>query len=309
MMRRDNVKRAVAAIVIGVSVMAFGDALIKLIGLRFSLWQLYLLRSLIALPFFVFLMRGAQRPVALGWITLRGVIQAVMWGVYYYALLHVELSVAAAVYYTTPMLIVLFAVLFLGERAGLKLLFAVVLGFIGVLLLTHPRVEEFNWAALLPLLSAVLYATAMVLTRAKCAADNPNTIALVQQLVLIACGALGGLCAIFFAPNFDHANPHMQQINSFLFAPWSPLSQLDWAVMVVLAVVSVAVAVLVAYAYQNGPPPTIAAFDYTYVAASVLWGFVFLREIPDLPGVLGMLCIISGGLLALHKRKPKTNCV
>ena len=80
---------------------------------------------------------------------------------------------AAAVYYTIPLFITLFAACWLKEPVGLQGWSGVLIGFIGVLLMLNPQVGDLSTYALMPLASAILYALAMVLTRTKCRGENP----------------------------------------------------------------------------------------------------------------------------------------
>ena len=106
-----------------------------------------------------------------------------MWVAYYTALPHVALSVAAAVYYTLPLFITLFAALFIGEMVGVQGWIAVFLGFCGVLLILKPQAEDFNAYALLPLISAILYAFAMIITRTKCKNESPLVLSVPIRLM------------------------------------------------------------------------------------------------------------------------------
>ncbi len=58
-----------------------------------------------------------------------------------------------------------------------------------------------------------------------------------------------------------------------------------------------------AIAFQNGPPATIAAFDYSFLAFSILWGGLFFAEFPNMVGYVGVALIVFAGWLAFP-RKP-----
>ena len=81
---------------------------------------------------------AALLPRRAGWVALRSLMLALMWIAYYAALTHLALGIAAAVYYTLPIFITLFAALFIGDRIGPKGWLAVLLGFLGVLLILKP---------------------------------------------------------------------------------------------------------------------------------------------------------------------------
>jgi uncharacterized membrane protein len=168
---------AVAVILATDFVLSLGDAAIKQISADFVLWQIFVIRSIIAIPILIALIRVRSRltslaPRRFGWVALRSLMLTLMWVAYYAALPHLALGIAAATYYTLPIFITLFAAIFIGERIGPMGWGAVLLGFAGVLLILKPEADGFNGYALLPLVSAVLYALAMILTRAKCREEN-----------------------------------------------------------------------------------------------------------------------------------------
>ena len=143
----DHVGLAVGAIVFTVFALSLGDALIKRISTDFSLWQIFVLRSALAVPVLLLVIRTAGPglaliPAAPGWTMLRSLMLTFMWVAYYAALPHVALS--AAVYYTLPLFITLFAALFIGDRIGPRGWTAVVAGFCGVLRPLHDDDVRFH---------------------------------------------------------------------------------------------------------------------------------------------------------------------
>ncbi|WP_370393084.1 EamA family transporter [Cognatishimia sp.] len=155
----ENIPLGVGTIVATVLALSLGDALIKSLGggSDMGLWQLFLLRSLLAFPV---LMIGAAmifgwqrlRPHTYGWIMLRSALLALMWIAYYLSLPLLPLAVAAAAYYALPLFIIAFAALFGGEKVGKSQWLGVALGFVGIVLVLRPGGEAFQWAALLPIL-------------------------------------------------------------------------------------------------------------------------------------------------------------
>lgn len=299
---RDNVRLAIFSIVVTVLVLSFSDAIVKFVNADFSLWQLYVLRSLLAIPVLIVLLKwpapgGSFMPVAAGWTVLRSFLMVMMWTVYYAALPHVEFSVAASVLYTIPLFITLFSALFTGDRVGMKLWFAVGVGFTGVLVIVRPAAEDFNGYALLPLLSAIMFAYAMILTRTKCRAENPKVLALMQNLLFILTGAVVSVALVMWRP-LELAVAH-----PFLLGDWQPLGAAQWLAVAALAATVVIGNTCGAFAYQRGPSAIIATFDYTYLVFSLLWGFLLFTEIPDLQSIAGMTMIAASGILII--RQPR----
>jgi len=218
-----------------------------------------------------------------------------MWVAYYASLPHINLSVAAAAYYTLPLFITIFAAVFLKDRIGAVGWLAIALGFLGVLLVLRPRAEDFNEFALLPILSAILYALAMILTRSRCKSENIFVLSLWLNLSMLVVGMLATL-AVASLPLPSEIMSEQQ----FLLGEWSDLGTREWIAIAVLAVSILIGSIGAAYAYQNGAPATIASFDFAYVAFAVLWGAVLFQEVPTAIGAIGLFLIVIAGVLAVR---------
>ena len=278
--------------------LSLGDALIKSLGggQTIGLWQLFAVRSLLALPVLflgALLLCGANRlaPHRLGWIAARAVLLTVMWVAYYLSLPHLPLAIAAAAYYTLPLFIVAFAALFGGETVGRIQWVGVVLGFIGIVLVLRPSGGAFSPAAILPLLAANFYAAAMVLTRTKCRDEHPATLAIGLNLMFVVTG-LAGL-AFGSLTGIDGSG--------FITTNWTPMGAIEWRSVAILAGLILVASVGTAIAYQNAPASTVGTFDFAYVGFAVIWGAAFFNERPDAIGVSGIALIVVAGILAVQR--------
>lgn len=292
-----NVRLAAATIVFTVFALSFGDALIKFTSGDFVIWQIFVLRSLIALPVLLvaalLLARQELRlPRARFWTAARSFMLVAMWIAYYAALPHLQLSAAAAAYYTLPIFIVLFSALFVGDRIAVHGWAAVVLGFAGILLILRPQASDFNLYALLPVMSAMLYAAAMIVTNRKCADEHPLMLALWLNISFVLAG-LAATGIIYGMALHDRAG--------FLLSPWTAMNGWQWGVMAVMAASVLIGSVGNAIAYQNGPPSIVGTFDFAYVGFTVLWGFLLFQEVPDVLKVAGMSMIVIAGMIALRR--------
>ena len=298
--RADNVPLAVGAIIFTVLALSLGDALIKQLSSGFVIWQIFVVRSLLATPVLlvairIFAENAPLVPRRTGWTAARSAMLVLMWVAYYLSLPHLQLSVAAAAYYTLPIFITLFSAVLAGERVGRTAWMAVGLGFGGVLLILRPTADAFNAYALLPLLSAMLYALAMILTRTKCREEHPLTLSLALNGGFILVG--GGATLLIGAFGGTAAR-------GFLLAPWTPMGSGEWLAMALLAVAILVGSLGAAIAYQNAPSAIVGTFDFGYVGFAVVWGLIFFAEVPDLPSMAGMALIVIAGILSVWRRPP-----
>jgi drug/metabolite transporter (DMT)-like permease len=298
----DNLKLAVPAILIACLALSLGDALIKQQSAAFVIWQIFVMRSAIALPFLIYFVRITScavpiKPIQPGWTLLRSLILVLMWIFYFAALPHIELAIAAAAYYTLPIFITLFAAIFLGEKITARGWLAVLLGFSGSLLILQPQADDFNAYALLPLVSALCYACAMILTRSKCQHEKPTVLSLWLNISFVGVGAFALLLIKLWHPDAD-----LIAVNPFLFGAWTPMWLDEWRVMAILASAIVIGSIGAAMAYQNGPSSIVATFDFAYVGFAVIWGFVLFAEVPGPQASIGIIMIVTAGTIATRQK-------
>jgi drug/metabolite transporter (DMT)-like permease len=299
--RPQRTALGVGLILASVVTMAFADALVKLVSADVTLWQIFVVRSIVAVPILALLLLATGvglRVRAPKWAFIRAALLVLTWIAYYAALPVLSLSVAAVTVYTGPIMIALLSAALIGEAVTLRRWAGILLGFLGVITILRPGTDEFSWFTLLPLASAALYALSMVLTRSKCQDDAPLTLALalhgsflVAGLIVIAALALADLGAETAA-----AFP-------FLLGDWAPMGWREWGVIALLGVLSAAYFAGVARAYQVAAPSIVATFDYAYLVSAALWGFLFFAETPDLLTICGMVLITAAGLLVASGRR------
>ncbi len=298
----DNVKMAISAIIFAVFSLSLGDAIIKSISVSFPLWQLYVLRSVIAIPLLLIFIKWRRSglnliPKAIGWVLLRSFFMAAMLATYYIALPHMQLSVAAAAYNTLPLFIILLSAIVLKQKIQPIGWFAIGLGFVGVLFLLRPTIEGFNLYALLPLFGAVLHASAMLLTRTKCKTENPLVLTLFINYMFIAIGATVTLSLLALNLPQDIVG-----VNEFLLGGWVTIGTLEIIALFILATTILVGNIFGAIGYQIASPHIVAPFDYFYLIFSVLWGMLFFSEFPNMTTVIGMVLITSAGLITIRQK-------
>jgi drug/metabolite transporter (DMT)-like permease len=296
---QDNLKLAIGAILLACLALSLGDAMIKQSSAHFPIWQIFVLRSAIVIPFLIYFARihsceASIMPMHTGWTILRNGVLVLMWIFYFAALPHIELAIAAAAYYTLPLFIVLFAALFLGESITAGGWFALALGFAGAILILQPQADDFNGYALLPIAAAICYAAAMILTRGKCRNERSTVLSLWLNLTFLGVGAIALGILNLWQPSADSV-----AVNPFLLGAWTPMSLDGWRVMAVLAAAILVGSVGAAIAYQKGPSSVVAIFDFSYLGFAVVWGSLLFDEIPAPLEASGMVLITVAGVIAI----------
>jgi drug/metabolite transporter (DMT)-like permease len=292
----DRVLLGIGLISISVLAMAFSDAMVKFISSGLTLWQIFVLRALLALPWLFALLRLQTSDIrlqSLFWIGLRSLLLVGCWVAYYTALPVMDLAVAAVVVYTNPILTTLLAALFLNERVSVRQWLGVFLGFCGVLVILQPGGDAFSASLLLPLLAALLYSLAMILTRSKCRTENAVTLALGLNTTFIL---VGGLAMVVLS--LGMFAPEMRSSQPFLLGQWATPALTEWLLLALLGALSAGYFLGVARAYQVAPPQVVATFDYGYLVSAAIWGLVIFGETLAFATIVGMVLITAAGLLA-----------
>lgn len=280
--------KGVLAIVPAVFAMALTDAIIKNWSAGISLWQIWVLRSLLVLPVLYIMARGRVRVAGAGWIALRCLALILMYLTMYPALPLIDMALAGAAFYTAPLFIAGLSALILGQsiRAGQWL--AILVGFAGLLMIVRPFGLAFTPVVLLPVAAAFCYACAAIITGARCQDAGPVVMGFWLNVAFLGCG---GAAAILLQSGI----PVPEADFPFLFATWQSMAVRDWGILAFLAVLMIGVSIGVAVAYKSPQPAVIATLEYCYMIFAIFWGYAFFAEVPDLWTICGMALIAAGG--------------
>jgi len=291
----DQTVLGIGIILVSVLTMAFADAVVKLVSADLTVWQVFVARSLVAIPCLIaiLLAMGVRfRLLSPKWALIRSALLVLTWLFFYASLPVLTLSVAAVAVYTNPIITAFLSASVIGEKVSGRQWAGVLLGFLGVIAILKPGTDAFSWFTLLPLMAAACYSLAMVLTRGKCQDEQPLVLGLVLHCLFLVTGAvaIGVLAVIGLNAGTIAAFP-------FLFNGWTAMGGREWGLMALLGVLSAAYFVGVARAYQIAPPSVIGTFDYAYLVSAAVWGFLFFAETPDVFTICGMILITAAGLL------------
>ncbi|WP_157957467.1 DMT family transporter [Salinicola halophyticus] len=293
----DNPRRGILLIVGAVFLLALADALVKYLSDSLSLWQLLVIAPSISLPILLIGWRRQngnlpRRLDSCGWIALRSLLLLAMWIAFYAALPWIPLSIAAVGIYTTPLFIAMLAAL-TGEPLTGRRWAALWLGFAGVLTVLRPGGALFSPAMLLPLLAALCYAGAMVVTRTRCRDVSPWLLALGLNVAFLLAGVVGSVIVTVLVSETS---------SGFLTRGWQRLATVPCLLVLLYALLMVSVNTAVARAYQLAPSSLVGAFDYAYLLFATGWGFWLFGEVPDGPTLVGMATILIAGWLMIRQQ-------
>ncbi|MCC5958468.1 MAG: DMT family transporter [Rhodobacteraceae bacterium] len=279
---------AILTICAGVAFLVANDAVAKLLTDRYAPIQIVFLRNLIAVPII-----AAVIMLAFGKATLhtnhlrlhalRGALMVVGAWLYFTALMYMPLAEATALVFSAPIFITALSVPLLGEHVGWRRWGAVLLGFVGVLVIVRPGSAAFQLAALLPVGTALCYAIFMISARWIDRAERLWTMMLFAMLFPL----------LYSAP--------------FAVANWTPVQAGDMALFVAIAVFGSLGLALIGQAFRMAPAAIVAPFDYTALIWATGLGWLIWGDIPMLWTILGAAIIVSSGIIIILREAKQTS--
>ncbi|WP_417685343.1 DMT family transporter [Roseibium sp.] len=274
----------IAMMCVGVACLCVNDAIAKTLGDTYSPIQILFLRNLIALPIaalIAYRLGGSEalktyRPAA---HLVRGLIWLLAATLFFTGLTFLDLAEATVLIFAAPLFITALSAFLLKEPVGWRRWSAVIVGFIGVLIVVRPGAGTFQAASLFPLATAVLYALLMISARWV----DPRESVWTLMLYLVGAGAL--LSAL---------------VCPFI---WVEVQVQDIWLFFAIALFGTAGITLMTQAFRLAPAATIAPLDYSALIWATLLGYLFWNEIPDLATYLGAAIIIASGVFIVMRER------
>ncbi len=271
-------------------------AVAKFLGPRYDAQHISLARNIFGLlPTFLFLLwesRGMPRLSTLRlrqWRLglLRGFMVAVAQLALYGAYLRLELASVAVIAYAGPFFVTMLAIPWLGEKVGPWRWGAVLLGFVGVVMVMGPGTEAFSWAAILPAVAAFFYANTLVATRRFDKEASHASINLHAQI-----GAIVGSAILLFATSEPALPPGPAG------ALWG-----DLGLALLLGAFGGTGVFLLTLAYRWTQASLLAPFEYFGFFSALAIGWVCFGEWPIDRIFPGILFILAAGIVMISRER------
>jgi len=192
---------------------------------------------------------------------------------FFTAIKFVPIAQAASISFAAPLIVVMLAGPMLGERILVSRVVAVMIGFLGVLVVIRPGAAVFQWASLLIVGSAACFAVYQILTRRVAGIDRPETSVVYSALV-------GSVLMSLVVP----------------FAWRTPTSLTDVALLGSLGLLGGLGHYCVARALMYAAASLLSPFQYWQMVGSVIVGWWLFSEMPDAWTWVGAALIIGAGV-------------
>ncbi len=287
-------------------VISIQNIVIKWIGGDYSALEIVALRSLVALPatliFYRYegqrgLPKTKNRKLQYG----RGLLLFLSYTTFMMGLAALPLADIEAIRFSAPLMITLLSVLMLGEQVGPRRWGALLIGFLGVLLVVQPGSANFNLGSVFVLLSVLFYALMVILTRKLQSNDSSATMAYFSSQVYLAAAILLAPLPLLVG---EIANPHPSV--AFVLRPWQLPGIVDFLIMAGLGLIWAAWMYLMSQAYSLAEASAAAPFEYVSLPINILWGVLIWGEIPTWLTLAGAGLTLLSGLYVVYRERDIT---
>ena len=287
----DNV---FGAIFMALSMLSFigNDALMKFLFQTISVEQGIFMRGLVSVPLLAVIAYFRKSLfIRIDWrnwrvILVRAFAELASTMLFLTALAHMPLANITAILQSLPLTVTMFAAVFFGEAVGWRRWSAILVGFIGVLIIIRPGSDGFNEYAVLALLAVGFITLRDAITRRLDRSVPSLFVAFVSAIpVLLFGGAMT------------------------MTTGWTPIS---WSMGMIVLVAAIAITCGYSFAVMamlNGDISFVAPFRYTGMIWVILFGFLLFGNLPDQMTILGSCIVIGMGGYAFHRERVRQKAI
>jgi drug/metabolite transporter (DMT)-like permease len=274
--------QGIGLMIVAVALFSLMDAMVKWLGTTYPTLQIVFFRSLFAfVPLSVFLIRGGglaamrtQRPLQHAIRSLIGLSALIS---FFYAYSQMPLANAVAIGFAAPLFMTALSVPLLGEKVGPRRWIAVLIGFVGVLVIVRPDAGIFEGAAPVALAGTVFYALAMIFVRKLSRTETSTSIVFYFTLT---CTVITG---------------------AFMPFLWVTPDAAGWVMLITVGLIGGLAQITMTNALRLADLSVVAPFDYTALLWTGGFGFLIWNEVPGAHVWLGTAIVVASGIYILFR--------
>ena len=269
------------------AILPFMDTIAKYLSSDLSFFQItwarYFFTVFFALPFMFFFFRKN-----LTWTTqpklqiLRGLTLFIANVLFFYSISIISMAKALTLAFVAPLITTALSPIILGEKVGFRRWSAVLVGFVGSLIVIRPGFIEFNLASIAALGTGFFYGIYLIITRKLHTSDSP-------LLTLLLTGVVGLVFGSFMVP-VVWINPTFNQ----------------WSLLALMGIFACLGHFFLILSLKYADASKLAPFGYFEIVTNVTLGYYFFMDFPDGYTFLGLFIIIGSGLyISIRERSLK----
>jgi len=268
------------------AILPFMDTIAKYLSSDLSFFQItwarYFFTVFFALPFMFFFFRKN-----LTWTTqpklqiLRGLTLFIANVLFFYSISIISMAKALTLAFVAPLITTALSPIILGEKVGFRRWSAVLVGFVGSLIVIRPGFIEFNLASIAALGTGFFYGIYLIITRKLHTSDSP-------LLTLLLTGVVGAVFGSFIVP-VVWINPTFNQ----------------WSLLALMGIFACLGHFFLILSLKYADASKLAPFGYFEIITNVTLGYYFFKDFPDGYTFLGLFIIMGSGLYIFIRESSK----
>ena len=267
------------------AILPFMDVIAKYLSSDLSFlqitWARYFFTVFFALPFMFFFFRNNLK-----WTTepqlqfLRGLLLFFANVLFFYSISIISMAKALTLAFVAPLITTALSPFILNEKVGFKRWSAVLVGFIGSLIVIRPGFLDFNLATIAGLGTGFFYGIYLIVTRKLHTSDSP-------LLTLLLTGVVGLIIGSFIVP-----------------VVWVNLTVNQWLLLALMGLFACLGHFFLIISLKYADASKLAPFGYFEIVTNVILGYYFFADFPDKWSWIGLSIIIFSGIyISIREQK------
>ena len=259
------------------AILPFMDTIAKYLSSELSFFQItwarYFFTVLFTLPFMFFFFRKN-----LTWSTqpklqiFRGLTLLFANILFFYSISIISMAKALTLAFVAPLITTALSPIFLGEKVGARRWSAVIVGFVGSLIVVRPGFIEFNLASIAALGTGFFYGIYLIITRKLHSSDSP-------LLTLLLTGVVGTVVASFLVP-----------------VVWINPTLIQWSLLALMGIFACLGHLFLILSLKYAEASKLAPFGYFEIVTNVILGYYFFGDFPHYWTWVGLVIIVCSGV-------------
>jgi len=191
---------------------------------------------------------------------------------FFYSISIISMAKALTLAFVAPLITTALSPFFLGEKVGFRRWSAVLVGFVGSLIVIRPGFMEFNLASFAALGTGFFYGIYLIITRKLHSSDS-------SLLTLLLTGVVGVVVASFFVP-----------------IVWITPSFNQWSLLALMGIFACLGHFFLILSLRYADASKLAPFGYFEIFTNLILGYYFFGDFPHYWTWVGLSIIISSGV-------------
>ena len=275
--------KAIGFMCAAVAIFSIVDTSAKYLSADYNTVQIVWARYAGHVAFTLFLFRprilvaqfSSRRP----WLqVIRGTMLFVATSGNFLALRYLQLTETISIFFLAPLLVAVLSIFFLGEKVGPRRWGAIIVGFIGVMIVVRPGLGGLHWAVVFSFAAVAGYAFYSIITRMLAGVDRSETSLLYSAMA-----------------GFVLSTPLVP-----FFWAW-PSGLLAWSLFLAMGLCGAIGHYLLILAHNSSGASVLAPFIFTAIIWMAVSGFLVFGDVPGWSTLVGASIVIGSGLYLLYR--------